>query len=68
MYSQRQTLLDELNALRLKEGRLKREVELDKRSISLEKERAKTITEQLEANLKQTKAEIESKAEEKIQR
>ena len=70
MYSQRQTLLDELNALRVKESGLKRQAELDKRAIALEKEHMKTMTEQLEARekgLQQIKTNLERKAEEKIQ-
>ncbi len=66
IYSQRQTLLEELNTLRQKEGRLKRELELDKRAVALEKDQAKTITEQLEENMKQMRAQIEKKAEEKL--
>ena len=42
-------------------------MELDKRAVELEKERAKAITEQLETNMKQMKTQIEMRAEEKLQ-
>lgn len=68
IYAQRQTLLDELNALRVKEAGLKRQLELDKRALTLEHERARTKTEQLETSMDQLKARFELMAEEKIQK
>lgn len=47
---------------------MKREIELDRRAVALEKEQAKTITEQLESNMKQMKTRLELMAEEKVQK
>lgn len=68
IYSQRQTLLSELNSLRVKEVGLKREMELDKRAVALEKEQLKALTEQLENNMKAMKTRYEKTAEETVQR
>ena len=67
IYAQRQTLLGELNALRVKEAGLKRDLELDKRTVALEKEQMKALTEQLESNMKVMKTRFEKTAEERVQ-
>lgn len=68
IYSQRQTLLGELNSLRAKEAGIKRESELDKRTVAVEKEQMKALTEQLESNMKIVKTRFEKMAEEKVQK
>lgn len=52
----------------MKEAGLKRETELDKRAVALEKEQLKAMTEQLENNTKVMKVRFEKMAEEKVQR
>lgn len=47
---------------------LKREVELDRRALALEKERVRVTSEQLDTNMKQMKAHMELAAEEKLEK
>lgn len=68
IYAQRQTLLGELNSLRVKEAGFQRDVELEKRAVALEREQAKAMTEQLENTTKQMKARFELMTEEKVQK
>ena len=50
----------------MKGAGLKREVELDRRALALEKEQVRIKSEQLETNLKQMKARFQLEAEEKL--
>lgn len=54
--------------MRVKEAGLKREAELDKRAVTLEKEQLKALTEHLESNTKEMKTRFEMMAEEKVQK
>ena len=68
LYSQRQTLLSELNSLREKEAGLKREAELDKKALALEKEQLKVKSEQLEKTIKEAEDRAKKTAAEKAAR
>lgn len=71
LYAQRQSLLAELNSLKLRETELKGEVELKKKSIGVEEERLVKIEQQLigrEKAIERSKAYYESMAEEKAQK
>lgn len=68
IYTQRQTLLGELDSLRVKEAGFKRDIELERRAVALKREQAKAMTEQLENTTKQMKARFELMAEEKVQK
>ena len=47
IYSQRQTLLAEMESLKLREAEMKRQAELDKKMLAMERERVKMREEQL---------------------
>ena len=47
IYSQRQTLLAELESLKLREAEMKRQAELDKKMLAMERERVRMREEQL---------------------
>ena len=47
IYSQRQTLLAEMESLKLREAEMKRQTELDKKMLAMERERVKMREEQL---------------------
>ena len=49
IYSQRQTLLAEMDALKVREAEMKRQSELDKKMLAMERERVKIREEQLAA-------------------
>lgn len=57
-----------MKALRVREAGLRREAELDRRAVALEKEQVRAKTEQLETSMKQTRANLELAAEEKCQK
>ena len=47
IYSQRQTLLAEMESLKLREAEMKRQAELDKKMLAMERERVRMREEQL---------------------
>ena len=49
IYSQRQTLLTEMESLKLREAEVKRQAELDKKMLAMERERVRIREEQLAA-------------------
>ncbi len=59
IFSQRQVLLNELDSLKVKEAELKRQAELDKKSIELERERIKAMSEQMEKSLQQMNVQFD---------
>ena len=50
IYSQRQTLLAEMESLKLREAEMKRQAELDKKMLAVERERVRIREEQLAAS------------------
>lgn len=50
IYSQRQTLLAEMESLKLREAEMKRQAELDKKMLAIERERMRIREEQLAAS------------------
>lgn len=50
IYSQRQTLLAEMESLKLREAEMKRQAELDKKMLAIERERVRIREEQLAAS------------------
>lgn len=71
IYSQRQALLDKLEALKLQEVGLQRQAELSKQAARLEEERVQSAREQLAARekaLQQLQEQYEQMAEERVRK
>lgn len=64
IYSQRQALLAEMDALKVREAEVRRQSELNKQMLAVEKERVKTKEEQLAAR----EASLQQVANEKAQK
>lgn len=64
IYSQRQALLAEMDALKVREAEVRRQSELNKQMLAVEKERVKTKEEQLAAR----EASLQQIANEKAQK
>jgi len=65
IFSQRQVLLSELDSVKVKEAELKRQAELDRKSIELERERIKAMSEQMEKSLQQINVQFDFLAKSK---
>jgi oral-facial-digital syndrome 1 protein len=68
-HAQRQSLLEELNVLRMREEAVKRDAELNMRAAKVEEERVSNMMEQLrlrESNLDSARKQIEQESEEKL--
>lgn len=71
IYSQRQALLDKLEALKLQEVGLQRQAELSKQAARLEEEQVQSAREQLAARekvLQQLQEQYEQMAEERVRK
>lgn len=63
IYSQRQSLLSEMNSLKVREAEMRRQAELDKQMMAMEKERVKMKEEQLTARETALKQQASEKAQ-----